>query len=74
MSARCPPLPGGVGHHHSPQGGAHTDDAWAPGPEWLVDPFGEEHASLLDGASGSLLGALRRHHLIHDFVHRDPGW
>jgi len=45
-----------------------------PAVEWMVDPYMAEHYQIHVEASGSLLGALRRHHLVHDFVPRAPDW
>lgn len=42
--------------------------------DWKIDPYGNEHARVHAGASGSLLAAMRRHHLVHDFVVRDKSF
>jgi hypothetical protein len=41
---------------------------------WKIDPYGHEHARVHQGASGSLLAAMRRHHLINDFIVREDSW
>ena len=41
---------------------------------WKIDPYNADHAAVHDQASGSLLGALRRHHLVNDFIVRPAEW
>lgn len=41
---------------------------------WKIDPYGVEHARVHAGASGSLLAAMRRHHLVNDFVVREDSF
>ena len=41
---------------------------------YKVDPYNEDHAALHFQASGSLLGAMRRHRVVNDFVRHDAAW